>query len=234
MTKLFIYKKKVKLFFKISIQTYPLVLVNLGGEPEDDEAQPTYANTQTPKAPKPHASLEDEEEHDVGRTTSQNNQHPLSNYVLSTNNHTDFNTQSGTMSQSNQQSWNLHKHSTESLPNDYHTYSSAINSFTEIGQNFQQPQTRMGFPTVNNSEQLSAPPIVQNTPHIKFMLGNELQLFSGSNYTFLETSPDRSAEMPILNPGPSEDMADDEMPTLNEEDADDNDAPPELSPMPVI
>jgi hypothetical protein len=39
--------------------------------------------------------------------------------------------------------------------------------------------------------------------------------------------------MPILNPGASEDLADDEMPTLNEEDAGDYDAPPELSPMPV-
>jgi hypothetical protein len=39
--------------------------------------------------------------------------------------------------------------------------------------------------------------------------------------------------MPILNAGPAEDLAGDDMPTLNEEDAADDDAPPELSPMPV-
>lgn len=36
--------------------------------------------------------------------------------------------------------------------------------------------------------------------------------------------------MPVLKPDADEDLGEDEMPTLNEEE---NDAPPELSPMPV-
>lgn len=201
--------------------------INMGGEPEDD-VQPTFADSQTPKAPKPHATLEEEEEHEstISRSSVLHNHNSqisvFSHGVHPKNQFSAHPPPSLTMSQNN---WNMHKQSTEGLPTNYaargYCNPSQISDFNEPSSQ-QQAHTSMTFPLVGASDmsmqsRIDAPVI----PQVKFMI---------------EPSDRRNAEMPILNPGLSGGVVDGEISRLNEEDAvdDDGEIPPELSPMPSL
>lgn len=146
-------------------------LVNIGWNPED-ESQPSYTHSQTPKAPKPHATVEEDEENELtSRHNHSNSQLPVQNFAASSTNPMSF-----VPPQIEQQTWSAHKQSIDSVPNNYVPVNYVNTaSFNNIApSSFQQPT--VGFPSslpVNNIEM----PVPQNSSHVKFMIGESLMAF---------------------------------------------------------
>jgi hypothetical protein len=114
--------------------------VNLGGDPED-ESQPSYTHSQTPKAPKPHANLDEDEENDVS-TTKQTHMAIFNSQIPPS---------------IEQHGWDEHKQTNEDYtPIDY------ANSSTNFvsGSNFQQ--TNVNFNTDMGT--------TQNNTHVEFIM----------------------------------------------------------------
>lgn len=133
--------------------------INMGGDPED-ETQPSYAHSQTPKAPKPHANLEEDEENDALNSktnlTTQNQQ--ISTFPTSSNNRMSFD---AAPQIEQEQTW--HKQSVDNYVNFGNS------SFNNITPTFQQPT--VDFPTSvplpNTAADLSQNDQKQ---HVKFMM----------------------------------------------------------------